>query len=173
MKRIGDYILTVLTAMVLSTGTMAAQTVDPIDSVPSQAPIIVMLCDSGNFTIDQPASLAKRLERTEGLITETENEDTSETASASRRGRSGYRVEVFADNNVRTAKVQAASRKRQIEQRLPQYRAYLVFESPFWRVRMGDFTTRAEAEAAMADVRRVLPSLKSGLRIVRSNINQQ
>ncbi|MBO5052626.1 MAG: SPOR domain-containing protein [Muribaculaceae bacterium] len=61
-------------------------------------------------------------------------------------------------------------RRSKIASRLPQYPAYLVFESPYWRVRVGDFTTRTEAESAMAEIRRAFPSFSSDLRIVKSRI---
>lgn len=162
-----------MTAVMVAAACSSASTyAEEPDSVAVAPNIVTTLTDSGKFTIDQPEGLANRLERVT-VTTKDGDEEQSEGNAAVRRGRSGFRVEVFADNNVRTAKVQAAAKKRMVEQRLSQHRVYLVFESPFWRVRMGDFTTRAEAEAAMAEVRRALPSLNSGLRIVRSTINPQ
>lgn len=81
-------------------------------------------------------------------------------------------MEVFADNNVRTAKSRATAKRRNLMARLPQYRVYLTFQSPYWRVRVGDFRTRGEAEGAMAEIRRIFPSYSSDLRIVRDRINK-
>jgi len=47
----------------------------------------------------------------------------------------------------------------------------MTFNSPYWRVKVGDFRTRGEAEAAMAEIREAFPSLSSHLRIVRDKIN--
>lgn len=136
--------------------------------------IVNALNSQGNITVDQPEGLTRRLDRKEGQDERAQSEDNNEKAGSqatSPRSRTGYRVEVFADNNVRTAKAQASNRKRMLQARLPQYRVYLVFESPFWRVRLGDFTTRAGAESALAEVRRALPGSTSSLRIVRCAIN--
>jgi hypothetical protein len=122
-------------------------------------------------SITQPSELTKRLDRVEEDQTNQDNETSTSTTTVQTRGRSGYRVEVFADNKVQTAKAQAASKKRLLQARLPQYKVYLVFEAPYWRVRLGDFTNRSAAEAAMSEVRQAFPSFSTDLRIVRSSIN--
>lgn len=165
MKR---YILAAMATIVLSCTTMAAEP----DS--AAVNIVNVLNRDGKITVDQPEGLTHRLERRDvqvERVTGEENSEAKAASSATARSRSGYRVEVFADNNVRTAKAQASNRKRLLQARLPQYRVYLVFESPFWRVRLGDFPTRAGAESALAEVRRVLPQSTSSLRIVRCAIN--
>lgn len=157
-------ILTV--ALLVGTPSASAAELDGPDSI--AVTIVNVINDSSRVTIEQPQSLNKRLERVEKAENGGDG-DGNEGKVGIRCG--GYRVEVFADNNVRTAKVAASNRKRQLQARLPQYRVYMVFESPFWRVRLGDFTSRSEAESALAEVRRAMPGLRSGLRIVRSQIN--
>lgn len=140
------------------------------DSVSTTPPIIASINQGGRIEVQQPEALAHRL-----LPGTSENEQASEEdegqGRVSRQGRTGYRVEVFADNNVRTAKVKAAATKRVLQQKFPGNPVYLVFDAPFWRVRMGDYTSRAAAESAMADARRSLPHLSSDIRIVRCQIN--
>lgn len=137
------------------------------DSVPG---IIQELDSIGMMKVHQPEALQKRL----GTNGETLAEDSEQKVQSNvQRGRTGYRVEVFSDNNVRTAKVQAASKKRLLKARMPQYRVYLVFEAPFWRVRLGDFTNRSAADAALQEVRRNFPAFATDLRVVRCTINPQ
>jgi len=140
--------------------------VEPTDSVLN---ISKALNDSGKVIIKQPAELTKRLNRVEEDQTSQDNDTPSTTVQT--RSRSGYRVEVFADNKVQTAKAQAASKKRLLQARFPQYHVYLVFEAPYWRVRLGDFTNRSAADAAMSEVRQAFPSFSTDLRVVRSTIN--
>ncbi len=85
--------------------------------------------------------------------------------------RSGYRVQVFDDNNPRFAASQAKARQAQMESAFPQYRTYISFNSPYWRVKLGDFRTRAEAESVLEEIRSAYPSLSGYLRIVRDKIN--
>lgn len=158
--------LLLVVALAMAITARAAYTDQTIDSLPK---IVGHLDSIGNVHINAPDELNARLEKE----STTDNSDEKENIPTSTvKNRSGYRVEVFADNNVRTAKVQASNKKRSLQARFPQYGVYLVFEAPFWRVRVGDFTNRSAAESAMAEIRQAMPSLSSSLRVVRSAINQ-
>lgn len=100
-------------------------------------------------------------------------EHVQEATPSASRSRSGYRVLVFDDNNVRTAQSQAQARKQLIESRFPEFRSYVSFNSPYWRVKVGDFKTRSEAEAAMGAIRAAFPSIGTQLRVVRDKINSR
>lgn len=135
--------------------------------------IIRQIENPGNITVTIPAGLDKRLtaEQTGENATTTE-QDESKAASTSRNTtRVGYRVQVLDDNNPRTAKHEAQNRRRLIESRFSEYRTYVVFNSPYWRVKVGDFRTRSEADAAMASIRAAFPKFSNQLRVVRDKIN--
>ena len=85
--------------------------------------------------------------------------------------RTGYRVQVFDDNNPRTARSNAEAAHRRLAAEFPEMRSYISFNSPYWRVKAGDFRTRAEAEAAMAEIQHAFPALAGYIRIVRDKIN--
>lgn len=82
----------------------------------------------------------------------------------------GYRVQVFSDNNVRTARNEARLKQRNIKARFPQYESYVTYNSPYWRLRVGDFKTQEEAQAALNAIRRALPAYARELRVVRDRI---
>ena len=132
---------------------------------PDSVDIVRELNGTGRIHITHPADLQLRSNSTDDAAGDNSN------VSRPRSG-TGFRVEVFADNNVRTAKSRATAKRRNLMARLPQYRVYLTFQSPYWRVRVGDFRTRGEAEGAMAEIRRIFPSYSSDLRIVRDRINK-
>jgi preprotein translocase subunit SecD len=156
-----------LLASLLFCSTVTALAVEPNDSIKN---ISKALNDSGKVKILQPAELTKRLDRVEDDQSNNQDSDTQQNAGQV-RSKSGYRVEVYADNKVQTAKAQAASKKRLLQARLPQYHVYLVFEAPYWRVRLGDFTSRSAADAALTEVKQAFPSFATDLRVVRSTIN--
>lgn len=98
--------------------------------------------------------------------------DTDRTGGSGKLVRmGGFRIQIFSDNNVRTAKSNAEYRKRTVEQRMPGTRAYLKYESPYWRVQVGDYRTRAEAENAMAELRNAFPAYAADLKIVNERVN--
>ncbi len=130
--------------------------------------IVSHINNGGTIVIEQPRELDQRMIYNE----DTEQDDTPQTTNKRTGSVSaiGYRVEIYADNNARTAKSQASTRRNRVGARLPQYATYMVFEAPYWRVRVGDFHSRQEAESAMAEIKRVFPAYTSDLRIVRSRV---
>lgn len=119
----------------------------------------------------QPQALNQRLVASVSVSQSDESEASSEVVAP--KVRAGYRVQVFDDNNVRSAQRDAQSCKKQIESHFPEYPVYVTFSSPYWRVKVGDFKTRGEAEAAMGEIKHAFPAMAKSLRIVRDRINQR
>lgn len=120
-----------------------------------------IVADSSN-TISQPGELTKR------LIPQEENDSDKKTVGNSA---TGYRVQVFSDNNPRTAKSEARAKSRNISARFPQYRTYVTYRSPFWRLRIGDFRLQQDAIEAAQEIKRAFPSYRKEIRVVRDRIN--
>lgn len=143
-------------------------------TVNAQEPTIAdHLNADGTITVIQPAALNVRLQRVVPDVNDAENGDDEHAVVVTQKVKAGYRVQVFDDNNVRTAKHEAQERKNQIESRFPEFGTYVSFNSPYWRVKVGDFATRSEAEAAMAEIRQAFPAMAKSLRIVRDRIKHQ
>lgn len=82
----------------------------------------------------------------------------------------GYRVQILSDNNQKTAKNEARRREMQVMSRFPQYRTTKKYAAPYWRVRVGDFRTQAEAEEAAAAMRRAFPGFSKEIRVVKDRV---
>lgn len=139
-------------------------------AVTADSCIINRVEQSGKISIVCPAALVSRLQP----AAPAESEEVVETESATAvqpNTHVGYRVQVFDDNNVNTAKQEAQSRRQLIQSRFPELRTYVQFNSPYWRVKVGDFKTRSEAETTMLAIRQAFPSIASQLRVVRDRIN--
>lgn len=131
--------------------------------------IIGRIEQGGRIDISYPDGL---LQRIAPVLPQSDEEPTESTPTTiANTTRVGYRVLVFDDNNVNTAKHQAQARSQQIKSRFPEWNSYIQFNSPYWRVKVGDFKTRSEAEAAMAAIRAAFPGISSQLRVVRDRIN--
>ena len=82
----------------------------------------------------------------------------------------GYRVQVFSSNVQRTAKNEAFKIERQIREVFPDETVYVNYSSPFWKVRVGDFTSQAQAQQFRSKLIEAFPSLRSEAYIVREQI---
>lgn len=127
-------------------------------------------------TIEQPKALVERLRNAESMLPESSAEDNfeeeKETEVHRPQGRVvGYRVQVYADNNQRVAKGEARQREKVISQKFPSLMTYVAYASPYWRLRVGDFRSQAEAEKVASDIRHAFPAYAKEVRVVRDHIN--
>ena len=83
----------------------------------------------------------------------------------------GFRIQAYTDNNAKTAKAAAQRRARDIAMKFPQYRSYISYKAPAWRLRIGDFKTQREAQAALHRIKSVYPKFAREMVIVRDRIN--
>ena len=82
----------------------------------------------------------------------------------------GFRIQAYSDNQS-TAKAAAQQRARDIAMKFPQYRSYISYKAPSWRLRIGDFKTQQEAKAALQRIKSVYPKYAREMVIVRDRIN--
>ena len=83
----------------------------------------------------------------------------------------GFRIQAYSDNNHTTAKAAAQQRARDIAMKFPQYRSYISYKAPSWRLRIGDFKTQREAQAALQRIKSVYPKYAREMVIVKDRIN--
>lgn len=163
MKQILIGILVAIASLFMCLDVTSQTPVETPSELPADVPNILTALDStAGVTIVLPAELASRLERS----TATAVAKAEATPSMRPQRQVYFRVEVFADNG-RNAKAQAGAKRRNVQSRFPQYPASLAFDSPFWRVRVGEFRSRGDAESALAEIRNAFPSYSPYLRIVR------
>lgn len=148
----------------------------------AQEPLIVSHATGNDTTIViiQPEGLSNRLHyREETDEPKAEKEEFSEEVkeTAPREGKIqkgiGYRVQVFSDNNPRTAKNEARNRQRTVSGRFPRYRAYVSYSAPYWRTRVGDFRSEGQANSAAAEMRRAFPKFSKEIRVVRDRVSME
>ena len=81
----------------------------------------------------------------------------------------GYRVQVYAGNNSRSARQEANDVAEQVKAEFPELPIYAFFQPPRWLCRVGDYRSIEEADAAM---RRLKATGKfKEVSIVREQIN--
>lgn len=78
----------------------------------------------------------------------------------------GFKIQAFSGNNQRTSKNEANRKQRLINNAYPDQETVVLFDSPFWRLRVGNFTSRDEAGEVMQELRRTFPSFGKEMYIV-------
>ncbi len=86
-----------------------------------------------------------------------------ETTRDSRRTAVGYRILVISSND----RNKVFSAKARIYQSFPELKPYLVYQSPYYKLKVGNFKTKEEAEEYKLELSRDFPA---GMYIVRDII---
>lgn len=78
----------------------------------------------------------------------------------------GYRIQIFFDSGLNSSD-RAESERSGFEARYPDIPAYITWKTPNYRVRVGDFRTRLEAEKAL---KRIIADYPNAW-VIRDEIN--
>jgi len=81
----------------------------------------------------------------------------------------GYRVQVYSSNKQQAAKAEALALEEQLKERVNQT-VYVQYQSPFWKVRIGDFRTYDEAKEYKKTIVQQFPDMQGNIYIVRDKI---
>lgn len=125
---------------------------------------------AGTITVTHPAALEARLRK---ITAEEDSVTTAEPEKKAGRVRKmgGYRVQIYSDNNAHTAKNAARAKERAILGVYPDLATYVMYDSPYWRLRVGDCRTRAEADELASELKKAFPAYRAEITVVRDRIN--
>lgn len=82
----------------------------------------------------------------------------------------GFRIQVFSGNNQRKSKTEAFSKENMVKELNPELETYVTFNSPFWRLRVGNFRSYEEADQVMRELKKGLPGFGKQMYIVREEV---
>lgn len=68
----------------------------------------------------------------------------------------GYRIQLYSGSGAK-AKAEAQQTKQKFSAAFPLEKVYVVYNAPFWRVRVGDFRFRSEALPLLEQIKRQFP----------------
>lgn len=152
MKRLITAIVAVL-ALTLS----AAEPADTLG-------IIGRIDRNPRVTVNQPQKLAQRLLPVRRAVAADMDGDMPAVHTG------GYRVQVFSGNNPRTARAEAHARAAAIGEEFPEWATYVSFESPYWRLKVGDFRSYEDGNSALSLLKKQFPAYAKEMRLVRDRI---
>lgn len=82
----------------------------------------------------------------------------------------GYRVQIFSSSQQRTARTTAFQLQARVKASGIDAQTHIIYNQPYWKVRLGDFRTKEEAQLLREQVNKLLPDLQEDTYIVRDNI---
>ena len=91
---------------------------------------------------------SKALEKTEEVLADLGEGSTAPDESVEKMKVLGYRIQVYAGDNSRTAREEAYRMAAKIKNIFPGTAVYTHFQPPRWLCRVGNFRTLALAQAA-------------------------
>lgn len=78
----------------------------------------------------------------------------------------GFKIQAFSGNNQRTSKNEAIHKQGLINNAFPEHETVVLFDSPFWRLRVGNFESRTDAEEVLKEMVKSFPSFGKEMYIV-------
>ncbi len=97
------------------------------------------------------------------LLVKKQIEINEFTTRNARRSAPGYRIQVVSTND----RNKAFTAKSTVYQQFPELKAYLLYQSPFYKLKVGNFLKREDAEEYITAIKQYFPS---GVYIVRDVI---
>ncbi len=153
--------LILLFSILLLTGSVNAQTSLQKNEILKELNADVQ--GKGDVTVYQDESITHILGRPMGP---PRTVYTNSDGSAQYYRIRGYKIQAFSGNNQRTSRDEANRKQSLINKSYPDLETVVLFESPFWRLRVGNFETREEAEEVMQELRVSFPSFGREMYIV-------
>jgi hypothetical protein len=83
----------------------------------------------------------------------------------------GFRTQVFSGNNQRKSKDEAFQKEKEIKELFPDVPAYVTYNAPFWRLRVGDFRSHEEAYHMQRLLMDAFPKYSKEMYIVKEEVN--
>ena len=136
------------------------------------ATIVNQIEADSTIVINQPAKLDSLLAR-KAIVAPIPDENAAENGVEEtyvRKTRAVFRVLLYEDNNPLSARRSAESYIRRFQEDFPDIPSYISFNSPYWKVSVGNYRSRGEAEAMLAEFKTTYPGAAPYMRVVRDKI---
>lgn len=115
--------------------------------------ILVLSVCQGFAQVDSVSSIVIHRDPRVDMLVKKQAQINEETTREARRAGPGYRIQVIntSDRNA------AISAKAKVYKHFPELKAYLIYQSPYFRLRVGNFRAKEEADDYMKQLSREFP----------------
>ena len=83
---------------------------------------------------------------------------------------SGFRVQLYSSNNAHKAKRDAFNLEKDLLAAYPEQQVYVSYVAPFWKVRIGDFSSYFEALAFSRKLKEQFPQYSDEIYIIKEDV---
>ncbi len=83
----------------------------------------------------------------------------------------GFRLMAYMSNDTQKGKTVAHDRRTQISEKFPEIGTYILYESPNWKLLVGDFVTREEANIFRQQLQKEFPQFGKEAYLVNTVVN--
>jgi len=85
----------------------------------------------------------------------------------------GFRIQVFMSNDSRTAKNEVKTKGSLINASFSDVKVYENYTPPYWKLFVGDFLTKEEANSFKQKLQKAIPELGKEMYIIQDKVNIQ
>ncbi len=118
----------------------------------------------GTIRIVQDSRIAVLIgQRGEGKYLETEGEYQYIRSK-------GYRLQLYMGNNPKKSKEEAFNMEKKVKEIYPEIHTYVTFNSPFWKLKIGDFKSWEEADRILREFKNRHKSISKEVFIIKDDI---
>jgi len=107
--------------------------------------------------------------RQSGKIADLLDKKVSENDSKKHIYITGFRVQVYMGNSQKKSKADAFDREKRIKDKFQNVPTYVSFNSPFWKLRVGDFRTYTDALVLAKKIRTEFPDMNGEVSVVQDD----
>ena len=125
-------------------------------------PLLLWICEVSAQS-DSSASVVVNKDPRIDMLVNKQIEINEITTRNSRRSAAGYRILIVSSND-RNKVIDA---KTKMYREFPELKAYMMYQSPFFRLKVGNFRERTDAEEYLTEIQRIFPT---GVYIVTDTI---
>lgn len=136
------------------------------------AVMIVLIAAAAMAQTDSTSSIVIHKDPRIDLLVKKQSQINEVTTRDARRNVAGYRLQVIntSDRNA------AISAKTKVYQLYPELKAYLLYQAPYFRLRVGNFTDKDEAEDYRKSLSKEFPNsvflVRDTVEVKLSDLNQ-
>lgn len=94
--------------------------------------------------------------------------DTADVVRLSDEKVNGFKIQVYSGQS----RAEAESKQAQVRAEFKKHQAEVSYNSPSWRLRVGNFITRADAEAVLVEMKEAFPSFGKEMYVVSDIIRR-